>query len=203
MDAEHVGSDFNRSSAAKRGHASEADVLHSTRNTLLEQFFSTLRITYLNALETPARVTDRPLAVASIEQLFAKMPRTWQNAYSLELQLTQFMTLAQIDTEWIRRVGEAEALGLPHVANLTKKYSEGDDGEVKRAVMQRLLNDLQWHYQQRIRRQDAAKILAEQVSRIFWLTFMIFVALLFFEFPLSQVETNSKGAASLVQGHIS
>jgi hypothetical protein len=179
---------------------SEAEILHATRNTLLEQFFSTLQITYLNALEAHDRVDDRPLVIASIERLFSTTPRTWQVAYCLELQLTQIMTPAQIDTEWIRRVGEAESLGLSHVANLTKKYSESDSIDVRRAVMQRLLNDLQWYYQQRIRRRDAAQILAERVSRIFWIAFLIFVLLLFFQFPLNEDFAPPASVGPTVQG---
>ena len=187
---------------ATHGEPGRNGLANHTHNTLLEQFYATLNAMYLNAIESPGGSDGRPLARAGIENLFNDSNRTWQNAYSIELQLTQIMTLPQIDTEWIRRVGEAESLGLPHVANLTKKFSETDDVNIKRAAIQRLINDLQWHYQQRIRRREAAKTLAERVSRIFWIAFATFLWLLFLQLPLSQtklISTNDQANLGIVK----
>jgi hypothetical protein len=180
---------------------SEDSSLRHTRNALLEQFYSTLTVMYLSAIEIPANASRSPRARREIDELLSSRPKSWEKAYAIEQQLTQIYTPSQIETEWTRRVGEAELLGLPHIAGLTKKFTESTDIEMKRSAIHRLLNDLQWYYLQRIRRRDAAKLLAVRVSRVFWVSFIVFISLLFLQLPLSYgIESAASGRTDQESG---
>lgn len=145
---------------------------------------------YVAACESRGSTTEAgaissadPTAFSTLRELFELEPRTWQSAFQIELQLTQVMSQAQLDTEWIRRLSEAEDLGLAHCRGLKAEYildeNEPQHLEKKRMLLQRLLNDLQWFYQQRVRRREAAKLLAVRVSWLFWTAFALFFILLF------------------------
>lgn len=184
---------------------SNEELHRSLRSTLLDQFYATLRVTYLAATESSedeannGRIANNPQINAELKRLFEDEPRTWQKAYNIELQLVQIMTRGQVQTEWARRSSEAKALQLPYSADLTEQWGKTeksdkssddsasnqtispDDLPIKKTILQRLLNDLQWFYYQRIRRRDAAKLLAIRVSRLFWISFGLFVLILFLQ----------------------
>jgi hypothetical protein len=163
------------------------------REDLLEQFYATLRATYLSA-EQPT-VNTREIH----ERICARLDgeHTWGGAYEIEQLLTFILTEEQLATEVGRRMGEAEALDLPFVSRLAKQLGEAnavltdkarDQAAEARAwrtiryVLHRLLNDLQWFYQQRIHRRDAAMRLSLRVSALFFTALAYFFALLFVQF---------------------
>lgn len=162
-----------------------------TREQLLNQFYSTLRVMYL------ASDLTREATRAVREQITQKFeePRTWRGAYELEQLLAFVMTDDQVATELPRRMVEGKALKLPFIDELEKQFNEArgllsaeesaDDAKRERSltayryILHRLLNDLQWFYNQRIRRRDAAKRLSVRVSALFLSAFLFFFGLLF------------------------
>jgi hypothetical protein len=150
---------------------------------LLEQFYSTLRVTYLTASQE--RSPSNNAAHNMIDALFEEEPPSWRAAYQIEQLLTLVLTEEQLDIELKRRMAEAIDLHLPYanmLLELSNAASDGDDkiGLVKkRALLHRLLNDLQWFYSQRYQRRLAAETLAYRVSRLFLYTFIVFFLVLF------------------------
>jgi hypothetical protein len=168
------------------------------REELLAQFYATLRVMYLGArpaTESTVSMHER------IREGFAEEP-SWAGAYEIEQLLAYVMTDEQVAAELPRRMAEARTLGLAHVGELDKQYNAAvgvlDTKEVgaeqrhsarnaMRVILQRLLNDLQWFYNQRIRRREAAKRLSVRVSALFLSAFLFFFGLLFVQY-LSQPE---------------
>lgn len=166
------------------------------REELLAQFYATLRVMYLGArpaTESTVSMHER------IRECFADEP-SWAGAYEIEQLLAYVMTDEQVAAELPRRMAEARTLGLAHVGELDKQYSAAvgvlDSKDVgaeqrhsarnaMRVILQRLLNDLQWFYNQRIRRREAAKRLSVRVSALFLSAFLFFFGLLFVQY-LSQ-----------------
>jgi hypothetical protein len=161
---------------------------------LLDQFYSTLEVTYQVALrQTPP--DERPV-LELIDNVFAA-PRTWRAAYQIEQLLSLVLTEAQLDIELKRRMAEAADLGLPY-AKMLQELSGNTPEELaktptikKRAVLHRLLNDLQWFYAQRFQRRLAAETLAYRVSRLFLYVFIAFFLILFMHF-ISQPALDRK-----------
>lgn len=169
------------------------DAQGTVREDLLDQFYSTLRVTYLSA-QKPADDTDE---IHQRIRAGLDGERSWRGAYEIEQLLAFIMTKEQLTTEVVRRMNEAEALKLPFVPGLSKQLGEAlavlndekQDAETKarswdtvRYVLHRLLNDLQWFYKQRIRRRDAAMRLSLRVSALFFTALVYFFALLFIQF---------------------
>jgi len=151
---------------------------------LLEQFYANLRVTHLAAYQEASSSDEAVYNV--IDTLFKEQP-SWRAAYQIEQLLSLVLTEAQLDTELKRRMAEASDLHLPYaniLQELSGKASDDHDktGTAKRrAVLHRLLNDLQWFYSQRYQRRLAAESLAYRVSRLFLYTFIVFFVVLFMQ----------------------
>jgi hypothetical protein len=167
---------------------------------LLEQFYSTLRVTHLTASQ---EVSPSNEAVHKMIDGLFEEPPSWRAAYQIEQLLSLVLTEEQLDIELKRRMAEAIDLHLPYaniLQELSKPASEDHDktGIVKkRTVLHRLLNDLQWFYSQRYQRRLAAETLADRVSRLFLFTFIVFFLILFVQLmsPLSSDRETDRPAA--------
>lgn len=166
---------------------------------LLEQFYSTLWVTYLTASQ---EVSSSNEAVRKmIDRLFEEPP-SWRAAYQIEQLLSLVLTEEQLDIELKRRMAEALDLHLPYaniLQELSKPASDHDKIGIvkKRTVLHRLLNDLQWFYSQRYQRRLAAETLAYRVSRLFLFTFIVFFLILFVQLmsPRSSDRETARPAA--------
>ena len=162
------------------------------RPDLLDQFYSTLRVTYLAARTGGTGHSADPEAVAKVEELLDATP-SWRGAYEIEQLLSLVMTKEQLETELERRLEEARVAELPHVAILERQRGAADTEEAKRALLHRLLNDLQWYYSQRIQRRAANKKLSTRVSALFlsaFLFFFLIILIQFFSLPPFQKEDD-------------
>lgn len=176
---------------------------------LLDQFYSTLRVMYLAARPYPG--PNKPWAEqhVRIRCLLSANDPCWNDAYEIEQLLTFVMTDEQLEAELPRRMAEAQAQELQFAGKLAQQldavYAEEakDDASdadrakalaAKRYILQRLLNDLQWFYNQRMRRRDTAKRLSQRVSALFLSAFLFFFVLLFVQYRSLPVgDTHSDG----------
>ena len=181
------------------------------REELLDQFYATLEVMYLAAEPSPKPASDsmekntnttetNTQTVKQHERIRALLDdseRSWGGAYEIEQLLAFVMTDEQVAIELGRRIAEAKALKLKYSSELEARYNttrliiDGNDTKNKqreqsltsmRFILQRLLNDLQWFYKQRIRRYEAAKRLSARVSALFLSAFTIFFFLLFIQY---------------------
>jgi hypothetical protein len=167
---------------------------------LLEQFYSTLQVTYLAALQESLSSDN---AVCKMIATLLKEKPSWRAAYQIEQLLSLVLTEAQLETELKRRMAEATELKLPYTSmlkELSEKITDDQEKartEKKRSILHRLINDLQWFYSQRFQRRVAAETLAYRVSQLFLYTFVVFFIVLFmqlFGHPFSErkVDTSDK-----------
>lgn len=159
------------------------DVNERHKADLLEQFYLTLRVTYSAVgSETGGNAETVPDIRRGIDRLF-KRPPSWQNAYEIEQFLCFLLNDAQLDTELRRRLAEARAVKLEHMAAI-EDAMKGDTipPSTKRIVLHRLMNDLQWFYSKRVQHRAASKRLMVRVSRLFIAALVLFSLVLFIQF---------------------
>lgn len=165
------------------------DVNEQHKADLLEQFYLTLQVTYLAApLASGSVVHER------IERLF-EGAHSWQNAYEIEQLLCFVVSDQQLETELNRRLAEAHALKLDHVAVIDKElHPDARPSADKRIVLHRLLNDLQWFYSKRVLHRAASKRLMVRVSLLFMVALATFSLVLFIQFFAHGPATTPSGA---------
>jgi hypothetical protein len=161
------------------------------RPDLLDQFYSTLHVIALAARSHgPSEGTNTEVD-AKLRQLFEEPP-SWRGAYEIEQLLSLVMTEEQLNTELERRLEEARQLKLTYVGTLEKQWGAAtspaseNNVSLKRALLQRLLNDLQWFYFQRIQRRSASKKLGLRVSAMFLSAFLFFFLVISIQFLAHQ-----------------
>lgn len=166
---------LHESTPEQYSQAAEASEQHTVN--LLEQFYLTLQVTYLAAPPLPGSVVHQ-----RIERLFDS-GHSWRNAYEIEQLLCFIMSEQQLETELHRRLAEAHALKLEHVAVIDKELHEDTNPRAdKRIVLHRLLNDLQWFYSKRVQHRAASKRLMVRVSLMFMVALATFALVLFIQF---------------------
>ena len=152
---------------------------------LLEQFYVTLRV---------IRHAARHEGVGAdairqeIDALF-ELPPAWRVAYEIEQLLTLVMTPAQLDADLERRLEELRSKEMPFVELYAGQYERirpTSEDEPRRVLLQRLLNDSQWFYEQRINRRSAARKLSSRISVLFLSVFVIFFLVMGIQFFAQQ-----------------
>jgi hypothetical protein len=166
---------------------------------LLGQFYSTLRVMWLAARQDTGTQALNSEIDEKIKQLLDEPPlsRSWRDAYEIEQLLNLVMTEQQLNAELSRRLEEAKDLKLPYINKLEEIAGQQTDIKARRALFQRLLNDLQWFYSQRIQRSETSKKLGSRVSSMFFVAFVVFffvISIQFFAQPRVLVEATDNGA---------
>jgi hypothetical protein len=186
-----MGNSFLAWLSAQRRPSGDSD--EDYRPDLLNQFYSTLHVLHLAARSPSAAEGSNTEIDAKIRQLF-EAPPSWRGAYEIEQLLSLIMTEEQLNTELERRLQEAREVQLTYVGTLEKQWGAAtteNNSNLKRALLQRLLNDLQWFYSQRIQRRNAGKKLGIRVSALFLSAFVFFflvISIQFFAHPLMQAK---------------
>ncbi|WP_119421000.1 hypothetical protein [Desertibaculum subflavum] len=158
---------------------------------LLDQFYVTLRAVQrgidraaLPPVQAGSAAGESIAAIRKDIDALLAQPQSWRSAYEIEQLQCQLMTGGQLDTELGRRLDEAEARKLasvPALKALLAKPEEGtetEQAERKRAVLHRLVNDLQWFYTQRYQRRRTARVLNDRVSLVFLAAFALVITML-------------------------
>jgi hypothetical protein len=178
---------LDESNVAQHIHVSDPTEPHKT--DLLEQFYLTLRVTYMAApLVAPSVVHER------IDRLFNDV-HTWRNAYEIEQLLCFVLSPEQLETELQRRLAEAVALKLEYVTVINQELQGTDPPPDRRILLHRLLNDLQWFYSKRNQHRAAGKRLMVRVSLLFMVALATFSLVLFIQFFAHGAGTTPAAAA--------
>jgi hypothetical protein len=166
-----------------------------TREWLLSQFYSSLRVTYLAAQPAPGPDSNTASMHERIQDLLTGK-QGWRAAYEIEQLLAFIMTDDQVAAELPRRLIEAKSLKLDYVCELDTQFNTARERAqptnvdaaqrqqaqiAMRYILHRLINDLQWFYGQRIRRREAATRLLRRISILFLSALYYFFLLLFLQ----------------------
>ncbi|UCG56998.1 MAG: hypothetical protein JSU70_19300 [Phycisphaerales bacterium] len=143
---------------------------------LTEQFFVTLQASFDQAkLNNPSAPED---AVQQIEAIFANPGRLWSDAYKVERLLVEIYDDKTVDVELGKRLIEAKS-------NLSSEEydhyleSEKKTDIPKRALLSRLVNDLQWAYSKKSARRRHSRCIRARTSLVFVISIIPF-ALIFY-----------------------
>lgn len=174
--------DTQGGSPARPSRRVAAAMRSGSSSVLLEQFYVTLRAAQ-QAIDRAAAPTDADHKIRAAIADLLDAPLGWRAAYEIEQLQCQLLTGSPLDTEITRRFGEAERHKLARATELKarlgppEKWHELPD-ERKRAVLFRLVDDLQWFYTQRFERRNVARLLNSRVSKVFLAAFAVLMTVL-------------------------
>lgn len=151
----------------------------STSTILLNQFYLTLNVIQ-QGIEKTESFGEAEDIRESIATLFKHDP-SWRIAYEIEQMQCLVLSGNQLNTELRRRLNEAQEHGLDHVDVLKAQLGPEEDWddsseESQRAVLHRLVNDLQWFYSKRFQRKQAARLMNHRVSKVFLTGLLLLLA---------------------------
>jgi len=159
---------------------------------LIEQFFVTLTATFEQIKVNNTKAA--PDIVKSIDDLLNV--RNWQNAYEIERLFVDIYDEKTLDVEVDRRLLEAktnlsESVSshyakkvdeIPKVDDTTTEEKKLSIAEEKRAILNRMINDLQWKYALK----EASKKYSRKISYLNGYAFIISMALFVLIFGLGK-----------------
>ncbi len=165
---------------------------------LIDQFYSTLAATYEQIKSSGADLTAFADIKAQIEHVLAA-DRSWRDAYRVEQLMVPLYSGAKLDIELRRRLLEAERITPPINGYYSHLDLEKADDERKRALLARLVNDLQWRYENRQVEAYYRGLLAQRTSWVFVIAtilFLIPVLIVFFDLSGVAMPPGEAGAAA-------
>lgn len=165
---------------------------------------------YLKALQTTylaIRAEDRELPeaiTADLEAVFAAWAEpdadwaraaAWDDAFLCERLMVSLYDPARLEVELARRIIEAQAEGLAVAEFYRGRVGAAEPGGAERvalhrALLARLVGDLQWHYNQRELKRSYAHQAQKRVCWTFLVCLGVFLAVLWLSFDLGGAEAG-------------
>jgi hypothetical protein len=142
---------------------------------LVDQFFSTLGATYQQIKASGEDLSHLAGVTSQIEDLLAG-ERSWRNAYHIEQLMVPLYTGDRLDVELQRRLLEAERISPPIAGYYARpELAKDASPERKHALLARLINDLQWRYENRQVEAYYRGILAQRIGWAFIIATFLFL----------------------------
>ena len=160
------GLDF---SSLRRWRFARAD---AQDRVLLEQFFVTLDGTLKQLVRARELPPGREDIVAEVTRLLSGTP-SWRTAYHVEQLLVPLYAGAALEVELRRRLLDLAKFDTA-IAATYAGLLEGAADDVRSACLGRIVNDLQWRYEQRDLKRRYGRSVAVKTSLIFLLAFVVF-----------------------------
>lgn len=142
------------------------------------QFFLTLNSIFLR-FKPPQPTPEQKVIMARIEELLTG-PEQWASAYEAEQLLLNLYDDAAIKVELDRRLVEAEQNLSEKVATQYKDESKSTTPAQQKAMVARLVNDLQWRYSINETKRKYNRIVTRKTCTVFILTIILFGLVLWF-----------------------
>ena len=143
---------------------------------LSDQFYITLSAM---ALKVQSPEGERRQAVADrVKALLDPSSQgewSWNRAYEVEQQLVYLYDEASLETEIGRRLIEAESLKKPLVDWYREQVDEVSDDGRRRALLLRLINDIQWRYTVKEAARNYTRQITERTGWLFMGAMVVFV----------------------------
>ena len=166
---------------------------------LIDQFFSTLTATYEQIKSSGIDLTPFADITAQIEKLLAG-ERSWRNAYRIEQLMVPLYSGEKLDIELQRRLLEAAKINPPIAGYYSHLDVAQANDERKRALLARLVNDLQWRYENRQVEAYYRGLLAQRTSWVFVIATILFlVPVLIAFFSLSDAATSARASEATLE----
>ena len=140
---------------------------------LLEQFYTSLNAMYLKAKKGNINFSDFEEISTRIEKLL-QTEKSWRNAYQIEQLMVQIYDDETLEVELGRRLVDVKYMLSPDAAQYFDEKSKSPESEEKRAVLDRIINDLQWRYELRQLERYYHWLIRVRISIIFVLSVLVF-----------------------------
>lgn len=159
---------------------------------LTQQFHVTLRAYITKIEETASDPPPKPLV--RIREIISTGDEklSWKDAYEIEQQLVHLYDASTLKVELERRLLEADASLHPTVSQWYRDRVETViDQEEQRALLGRVINDLQWRYTRNESRRGYAKQITGRTELFFITSIGLFLLLVLY--LMSELTGNSGG----------
>ena len=155
--------------------ADKANVTEGEVHELTRQFYVTLRA-YVARL-SPEDEARSPKSFKQVEDLLNEPLAAWSNAYQIEQLIVDLFDEATLDVELKSRLLEATSSLRPALAAQYEKLAGGLKTPAEgRALLGRLVNDLQWRYTVNEVRRTYSKEISKVTGMIFIVAIAMFAA---------------------------
>jgi hypothetical protein len=139
---------------------------------LLEQFFVTLDGSLKQLVRSGGAAARHDDIVAEVTKLLAEAP-SWRTAYHVEQLMVPLYGGAALEVELQRRMTEMRKFDAVIAATYDALLADADEA-ARRACLGRLINDLQWRYEQRNLKRHYTQSVTIKTSLIFFGAFIVF-----------------------------
>ncbi|MBK6863840.1 MAG: hypothetical protein IPG91_09775 [Ideonella sp.] len=149
-------------------------VVDALDRKLLEQFFVTLDATLKQLVPREGAPAGQQAIVAEAARLLSGAP-SWRTAYHVEQLMVPLFAGPALEVELRRRLLELRRFDPAIAAGYEALLGEAGAGEALRsACLGRIVNDLQWRYEQRNLKRLYGRSVAIKTSLIFLAAFVVF-----------------------------
>jgi hypothetical protein len=161
---------------------------HEDVRELIAQFYVTLEASFAKVRDGGPPPSGE--AFRRVEQLLGpEQPRNWTNAYAVEQLLIHLLDDDTVVTELQIRVREAKTLLRKDLAEyytteVVKPLAPGQ----RRALLGRLVNDLQWRYTVNEVKRQYSKSITLNTGRFFILSLVVFAAAVLLTVPFPELK---------------
>lgn len=141
---------------------------------LLEQFYTSLNAMYLKAKKGNINFEEFGEVSGRIEELLRSEKKSWRDAYQIEQLMPQIYDDETLEVELGRRLVDAKyVLSEDTVQFYTNAVQSAERAE-KHALLDRLINDLQWRYELRQLERTYKRLIRIRTSLVFVLSVIVF-----------------------------
>lgn len=140
---------------------------------LLEQYYTSLSAMYLKAKKGNINFGDFGEVSARIEKLL-QSEKSWRNAYQVEQLMPQIYDDETLEVELGRRLVDAKYVLSEDTVKFYTDAIQSAERPEKHALIDRLINDLQWRYELRQLERNYKRLIRIRTSSVFVLSVLVF-----------------------------
>jgi hypothetical protein len=139
---------------------------------LLEQYFVTLDATLKQLVRREGATAEQQAVAAEVGKLLSSAP-SWRTAYHVEQLMVPLYAGAALEVELQRRLIDLHKFDAAIAAGYEALLAQADEAQ-RGACLGRIVNDLQWRYEQRNLKRLYGRSVAIRTSGIFLAAFVVF-----------------------------
>jgi hypothetical protein len=152
----------------------QAELPNNEIRELTAQFYVTLEAYFAKVKNTGAARCQG--AYDRVLHLLEKEPRNWTHAYAIEQLLVHLFDDDTLASELQVRVREAKETLMPALAEYYAAEADKPSADERRAVLSRLVNDLQWRYTVGEVKRGYTKEITVATGQLFIVSLLVFAA---------------------------
>jgi hypothetical protein len=129
---------------------------------------------YLKAKKGNINLEEHSDIISRIDKLFQD-EKSWRNAYQIEQLMVGIFDDETLEVELNRRLVDAKSILGEEITQYYNAASQTPEESEKRALLDRLINDLQWKYELRQLERSYRRLIRIRTSAIFVVAVVLFI----------------------------